>query len=265
MVRILALLLIVIVTPDRSYAQQPYEFSTSKDAYIIGLGVPLALFGYSMDLSVEPLSKSEIDKLNHMDVNPIDRIATYNYSERSAQLSDILIYTCLASPLTLLFSDKIRRDANIVYGMYAQALVFGVSLPLLSKGIFRRVRPYAYHPDVPQDKKLSADARKSFFSGHTSIAFTSMVFLSTVYSRYYPDSKTRPYIWAGSVLFAFTVGYLRIDAGYHYPTDVLMGAIVGSIVGYLIPKIHEVDNTNNLNHIANENSRISLFRFEFML
>jgi membrane-associated phospholipid phosphatase len=37
---------------------------------------------------------------------------------------------------------------------------------------------------------------------------------------------------------AAAVGGLRIAAGKHFPTDILAGAAVGSLVGYLVPRLH---------------------------
>ena len=174
----------------------------------------------------------------------LDRFASYNYSETASNLSDLLIYTCLASPFLLLFSSAIRNDFDIVYGMYSESLLFGIALPFYGKAGVQRIRPYIYNTEVPMNKKLSVDTKKSFFSGHASGAFTSTIFLSTIYSTYYPNSKWKPYILTGSVLLASTVGYLRIAAGAHFVTDVLVGAIVGTMVGFIIPKIHETDNKN---------------------
>ena len=261
---LLTLWLTMIALPSL-LAQEVYQYSEQNDAYIIGLGVPLALFGISLDLSLPPLSEADALTVKSEQLNPLDRLAVSNYSENSARLSDILLASCVASPLLLLFSDQIRQDADIVYGMYLQSLLFGASLPSLAKGAFRRPRPYVYNPDVPLAKKLETDARKSFFSGHTSIAFTSMVFLSTVYSRYYPQADSRTYLWFGSVLLASTVGYLRIDAGSHFPTDVLTGALVGGLIGYIIPKIHEVEQQDAPAHLSNSLRSAPILQLEFTL
>jgi membrane-associated phospholipid phosphatase len=37
---------------------------------------------------------------------------------------------------------------------------------------------------------------------------------------------------------ATSVAFLKIKAGYHYPTDVIAGALVGSGVGLLVPVLH---------------------------
>ena len=112
---------------------------------------------------------------------------------------------------------------------------------MLSKGSFVRYRPYVYNPDVPLENKLNSDAKMSFFSNHTMTAFASAVFLSTVYSDYYPRSEWKPYIWASSLLMASVVGYLRYEAGMHFPTDILLGAVVGSAIGYTIPYLHRTE------------------------
>jgi membrane-associated phospholipid phosphatase len=43
----------------------------------------------------------------------------------------------------------------------------------------------------------------------------------------------------GSSLSAATVvGLLKIHAGYHYPTDIAAGAVVGTSIGVLVPMLH---------------------------
>ena len=63
--------------------------------------------------------------------------------------------------------------------------------------------------------------------------------LSVTFNKYNPDSNLTPYIWGSSLLIASAVGYLRYASGNHFPTDIIVGAIVGSVVGFLIPLIHE--------------------------
>jgi membrane-associated phospholipid phosphatase len=147
--------------------------------------------------------------------------------------------------------------------MYAEALLIGICLPSYGKALTQRIRPYVYNPDVPMDKKLSAESKKSFFSGHTSAAFTSTFFLSSVYGTYYPNSKWKPYILTGSILLASTVGYLRIAAGEHFLTDVLVGAFVGAAIGYIIPKIHETDNNNAIYETSDVPTRHPGVSFQF--
>ena len=91
----------------------------------------------------------------------------------------------------------------------------------ITKGAVQRVRPYVYNPGVPVDKKLITDARKSFISGHTTMAFASMTFLSTVFMEYNPNSKYIPVVLGGGLLTAAAVGVLRVESGNHFPSDVI--------------------------------------------
>jgi len=242
----LYLIVIAVFSTSTDYlqAQSPYELSMPEDGIILGIGLPLLYFGYRLDQAVHPINPEEIKNLKQTEINGFDRYATYQYSENAANLSDTFVYICLASPVALLFSQDIRKDAGTIYSMYGQSLIYGLSLPLLSKGMVPRFRPFVYNPEVPDHVKLTKDARKSFFSGHTSIAFTSMIFFASIFSGYYPESQWKPYVWTGSILLASSVGYLRVAAGKHYPTDVLLGALVGSLIGSIIPKIHESNTTS---------------------
>ena len=64
---------------------------------------------------------------------------------------------------------------------------------------------------------------------------------SMVYDDYYPDSKWGPWIKVGTFSYAAFVSYLRYASGWHYPTDIIAGALVGSTIGWLIPYLHKND------------------------
>ena len=196
-------------------------------------------------------------------VNSCDRFVTYNYSEKASDISDWLLFSCIAAPFTLLFSSKVQNDAVTVYGIYAESLLYGTSLPFYGKAGAQRVRPYVYNSEAPLSKKTTAEAKRSFFSGHTAVAFTSMIFLSTVYNTYYAESRYKPFVWSGSILLASSVGYFRMAAGDHFLTDVLVGAIVGSAVGYLIPHLHEAKEANDDLQYPNLRIRKPMFSIQF--
>jgi membrane-associated phospholipid phosphatase len=223
------------------FAQSPYKISWEKDGYILGGGSVAAVGGLLLDRTVAPLSIDAITSLSRASVNSFDRGATYNYSESAGTASDILRNSLLAAPFVLLVDNSIRNDWKTIAVMYAEVYAFVGATNLTLKGAVKRIRPFVYNPDAPLDEKLSSDARKSFFSGHTIIAFASAVFLSTVYGDYYPESQWKPYLWAGSLALASMVGILRYEAGMHFPTDILVGAAVGSTIGYAIPWMHRVN------------------------
>lgn len=220
------------------FAQSPYKLSWPGDGVIFGTALATGIIGEALILNVVPLSVEEINLLSREDVNAFDRPATYNYSETASNVSDIGVLVCSTLPLTLFISSKVRSDFVTFGVMYLQAFGFAAALPQVSKGSFKRSRPYVYNENVPLGKKGSVQSRLAFFSGHTTHAFALAVFFATTYSDYFSNSRLKPFVWGGSLALASVVGYARISAGKHYRTDVLVGAAVGSAIGYFIPKLH---------------------------
>jgi len=68
---------------------------------------------------------------------------------------------------------------------------------------------------------------KSFPSGHTSTAFGAATYLSMVY----------PYLSPVLMALAYFVGLSRIALGVHYPSDVLVGALLGILFSVIIFRI----------------------------
>lgn len=264
-VRNIILIIFLIKLPLEVNAQSPYEMNWKKDGALIVVGIPMAVVGITLDRSIDPLTEDELNSLKRENIFKPDRFVSYNYSESAGMWSDILLYACMASPLLLLTSTPIRSDIAVISGMYLQTTILGIALPAYGKGGVQRVRPYVYNPNAPFKIKLTSEAKRSFFSGHTTMAFATTVFLSSIYRTYYPDSKAKQYIWTGSILLASTVGYLRIAAGSHFLTDVLVGAVVGSAIGYIIPKIHEADHADPQQLIPENTTRTPLVSFQFAL
>jgi undecaprenyl-diphosphatase len=78
-----------------------------------------------------------------------------------------------------------------------------------------RVRPYRFNENILQN--VAALDQFSFPSGHTLHA----VSFSAVLLNYYPE-------WAILVIpFAALVALSRVILGLHYPSDVLIGALLG--------------------------------------
>jgi membrane-associated phospholipid phosphatase len=235
---------IVLFIPDLVFAQSPYQCSWQKDGTLIGAGSATAAVGLFFYKSVTAPALSEVSQLSGDAVNWFDRSAVNQYSKSAASASDILYGIAAAAPLFLFTDQSMSNDWRTITLMYIETWSFIGGTSMLSKGLIPRYRPYEYNPNVPQDKKLTSDAKMSFFSNHTTTAFASAVFLSTVYSDYHPNSEWKPYIWAGSLLTASIVGYLRYAAGEHFPTDILVGAVAGSAIGYAIPWMHRTNNEN---------------------
>ena len=85
------------------------------------------------------------------------------------------------------------------------------------KLIVNRPRPYETYTDIYPNE---IDNGNSYPSGHTSIVFTTATSLTLISKKWY--------IAVPAFAWATGVGYSRIYLGQHYPSDVIMGTLVGA-------------------------------------
>jgi len=228
----------------------PYELSLKKDLPLYSLGLGIQLAGISAMNNIEPLTVADIELMNAANINSLDRNTIYNYSGKAHATSDILLYSSMAFPLTLMVDKNMRKDALKISMMASQAFILNTGVTTLVKGTVQRTRPYVYNPDVPMEKKFTKTSRMSFFSGHTSTASVMSFFTAKVYSDYYPDSPWKPLVWTLAATVPATTGYLRYKAGKHFPTDVIVGYGVGAAIGVLVPHLHKTTKKGKHVHLS---------------
>jgi membrane-associated phospholipid phosphatase len=215
-----------------------FEFSLEKDLPIMAGSAVSALAGLWLMEQVAPLTEADIAALNPDDISAFDKGATRQYRFNDANLSDYLLTFSALTPLTVLASRPIRKEFGTVLVMYIETAAMVGGLTSISKGLFKRKRPYNYNPEVPMADKLSVDARHSFFSGHvsTSAAFT---FLTAYMVNRYAERPVWKWVaWSGAVVVPGTIGYWRYTSGKHFPTDILVGYLLGGGTGILVPYLH---------------------------
>ncbi|MDI6766442.1 MAG: phosphatase PAP2 family protein [Bacteroidota bacterium] len=226
------------------FSQSTYRISWSKESILLGSNIIAGYVAFTIDKTSPSLTLHEINQLSKASINWFDRSATYKYSEQIETVSNILVGLCVAAPVLLITDKRVQTDWTTFTLMYFETMMFASLTPLIVKGSVERIRPFAYNPNVPLEKKTTRDARRSFFSGHSTSAFASAVFFSTVYNDYFPNSEWTPYIFWGSLATASLVGFMRHESGQHFPTDVITGALIGSAIGYIIPMLHRVKNND---------------------
>ena len=227
-----------IYSQDSDKLKSPYHINWTNDGVILGTNVVVAFTASAIDDKLPILTIAEINSLSKNDINPLDRLTVGFYSKEQSTASDILVGTAIVSPLLLLFDNNIRKDAITIGTMYLEIALFSTFIPSYGKGGVRRIRPYVYGATAPLSEKLNIDARRSFFSGHATWAFAASTFIANVYSDYYPNSKYKDYVWYGTIGIASTVSILRVSSGAHFFSDIIVGAAVGSTIGYIIPYLH---------------------------
>lgn len=221
----------------------PYDLSYKTDIPIASVAAVSGIISAILYNNQSKPDSSDILALHIDDIIELDRSAAYNYSEIADLWSTIMLRTTRYSHFLFYIPLVKRRQwySIVTYTvMYYEAMSINGSLTSISKSISSRPRPYMYGSDLSLEKKLKKgrSGLRAFYSGHTSGAFCSAVFVSKVFSDVYPQSGLKYLVWGLSLSGAATTGILRYTAGMHYPTDVIVGACMGSLVGYFVPVLH---------------------------
>src|SRR4030095_10284480 len=125
------------------------------------------------------------------------RLYDKTYDENTGYLmaASVITNTAVTFGLKMLIKRKRVRVYYVAYGIYPK--------------IFTSVDPY------------------SFPSGHTSTSFAVATLLTLRYHNY-------PLVYIPALSWAVIIGYGRMYLGMHYPSDVLVGALIGTGSSVLI-------------------------------
>jgi len=252
MKKILFILLIIIQfysawsQNDNSTEKMIYQFNRKVEIPVtIGFFASNYL-GFHLLNEKKTLDASQIVSLDINDVWFFDRLAvTQPYSssarENARKLSDWGVGTSFVLPALLFLDKKIQKDYLDILLLYLETQAISSTLYVYPGPLFtKRIRPFAYYPEIPIEEKLLVGSTDSFFSGHTTSAATASFFMAKVYTDYHPETKGKKWLfYTAAIIPPAFVGYYRYKALKHFPTDVLTGMAVGAAVGILIPELHK--------------------------
>jgi membrane-associated phospholipid phosphatase len=116
-----------------------------------------------------------------------------------------------------------------------------ISLAATANGLLQvaitRPRPSVYDV-LPGAATSNPDSYASFPSATATYAFVAAAAGAMTYTLRHPKSPWRFVYWGGGMAVSATAGVLRVLAGRHFPTDVLMSAALGSLIGVVVPWLH---------------------------
>lgn len=130
--------------------------------------------------------------------------------------------------IVLVFIKKTRKDGFMLgVGLMLHLLLCNAIL----KNVFRRPRPYVEIEGLTS--MLGKLSDYSFPSGHTAVTFMVAIILFKRFPKY---------VGISMYVLAVLTGFSRMYLGVHYPTDILGGAVLGTVIGlgamYIVDKYY---------------------------
>lgn len=231
-------LMLAVLTSSAQEAESPYNFNWKRElVYASGSGL-LAAGGLFTSYQIRPLTVAQVNSLDRYDLPGFDRSATDHWSPKADLASDILLYGSVTLPAFMMINKRARKDFLVVGFIYAETAMLTLGVTEMTKGLAKRPRPFVYNSDVDMSERTSKDARQSFFSGHTSLTAALCFTTAKVFSDYSDNRTHEALVWTGAVILPAVTGFLRYEAGKHFPSDIIAGYFVGATVGYLVPWLH---------------------------
>jgi membrane-associated phospholipid phosphatase len=220
--------------------------ATTADYVVIGGSGALAL-GAAI---VPPLPKHAYGGvLFDESVRDAVRLPTAGARYAARDTSDVLLSLSVTWPFfvdTMISAWWYRQSRDVAYEMAIidlEALGITAALQGVTNTIASRERPYGRDcgSGLSNDNTdcTSNSRYRSFFSGHSSLTFTSAGLLCA--HHLHLDLLGGPADVATCItgyLVAATTASMRVLSDVHYATDVLTGAVIGTTVGLVVPALH---------------------------
>jgi membrane-associated phospholipid phosphatase len=131
-------------------------------------------------------------------------------------ITDSAAPVAILIPLLLFLKDK--RIA--VYSTLT--FLCTVVIDTVIKYVVNKPRPFVTYSFI---QKVTSGGSASFPSGHTTDAFVTAAAISLISRKWYVVVPV--YIWA------LLVAWSRMDLGVHYPSDVLAGVSLGTMMAFI--------------------------------
>ena len=132
----------------------------------------------------------------------------------------------------ILFLKAFSRKHALIATLFSiLTLITALGLTALIKNTVRRLRPSSLQELEGVIRVLETPSDYSFWSGHAAVSFAITVFVVYVLCSW---SKWVYLIFIWPLLFTLS----RIFVGVHYPIDLIVGTIAGSLIGFSFYKLY---------------------------
>lgn len=178
------------------------------------------------------------------------RIPGYHQRRVARDISDLTLTMSLALPLladdigALLYKKRSHEFAREMFLLDLETLIVTAGVTGMVSSIVSRERPYAdtCGGELPKSDVECRDEYayryRSFFSGHTSMSFAGAALSCGHHARFELWGPPLDLLsCVGAMGLATATGALRVLSDQHYVTDVVVGAAVGSALGFALPPL----------------------------
>jgi membrane-associated phospholipid phosphatase len=225
--------------PSIAHAQLQHNAFTTPQTWIATSGsFVLAGGSFLLQQQVKPLSLEQITTFEQRSFSGIAAYPTNRFDRGAARTSDVITLATAVLPATLLLFKAGRNEVDRGLHMYMQTAFLNFAVTNFTKSAVLRNRPYVYNPNAPMHLKHDRDARLSFFSGHTSTSASFCFFTASMVQAYSSNRTVKTLTWIGAAVVPAVTGYLRMRAGKHFFSDVLVGYAAGAAIGLGVPLAH---------------------------
>lgn len=200
-------------------------------------------YGFSYLSAQDGLSETQVLNLDKNDIWWFDRYATTQdagFKNRAHEISDMFLNVSLFLPSIIGLDKKVREEWVDILLMYFELQAYNSTFYIGTAMSVNRTRPIAYNSDALMVDRTEKGTRNSFFSGHVSTAACGTFFAAKVYNDLHPELGNKKYlVYGAAAIPPAVVGYYRLRAMKHFPSDILIGYSVGAAAGILIPELHK--------------------------
>ena len=235
---ILFYIVLFLLLSNAVNSQNVYKLNKKKESIHIATGLVLNGVGLALLYDTPDITTQVQLNLERQKVNPFDRFALDKRSNGADRLSDFLAYGSVILP-AITYGIKLEnahwRNASV---MYFETALYNLALTNIVKYSVRRERPYVYSEMLSEGEVYNHRGSASFYSGHTSFASSNAWFAALIFHDAFPDSEWVPVMYGAAIVVPVSTGIARVYAGEHFPTDVLVGYIMGAATAVAVVRSH---------------------------
>ena len=238
-------------------ATKVYRINYFVEGAIIAVGMAGDLIAIPRLKSKPKLTDDELLFVNSDEqknlLNPVDKWALKQPTSNRGMWKNISDYGEIGIfllPSLLIIDKNIRKDWLRILFMYVEGhtvtFTFYNYSPL-GPYFQNRLRPAVYYPELGIDARQNSNNRNSFYSGHVASCSYSTFFMVKVYCDYHPNIGAKKYLlYLAASVPPLVLGYARMRALDHFPSDIAVGFGLGAIIGIVVPALHKTRIGKNL-------------------